>query len=274
MYKRRGFLLYYILLKNIGRKLIMARTHTFKGSASAGYGYAAFIEDGQLVITEDWGREGGVLYRGCYPGATYYVKKLQKEAPKLFNSITQYYAKEAKKEAAIREEAGVTYRFEDSCDAHGNGYSGCIKNGQLVLEYDDPRSGGCYFRGSYDEAVAAGHINELKFKDPRLYADIEKYFIKHGVKDETEKLMQKYSFDEETKTILFKVKLHKKNRVVHKVLVRGRFQADVIKKLLPPIPEVLTLQTPTGDVFAIRSDEISAVEFVDEFSTGIELREV
>ena len=32
----------------------MARTHTFKGSAGAGYGYAAFIEEGQLVITEDW----------------------------------------------------------------------------------------------------------------------------------------------------------------------------------------------------------------------------
>lgn len=242
----------------------MARTHTFKGSASAGYGYAAFIEDGQLVITEDWGREGGILYRGTYRDSEKYLNMLRVNAPKLFNGIVQYYSEEAKKAAAVNEEAGVTYRFEDSCDAHGNGYSGCIKKGQLVLEYDDPRSGGTYFRGSYDEAVAAGHIDELKFKDPRLYADIEKYFIKHGVKDNTEELKKKYSFDEETKTILFKVKLHKKNRVVHKVLVRGRFQADVIKKLLPPIPEVLTLQTPTGDVFAIRSDEISAVEFMED----------
>ena len=157
----------------------------------------------------------------------------------------------------------VTYCFEDSCDAHGNGYSGCIKDGKLVLEYDDLRGGVCYFRGSYEEAVSKGYMSELQFKDPRLYADIEKYFTKHGVKDETD-LKKKYSFDEETKTILFKVKLHKKNRVIHKVLVRGRFQADVIKKLMPPISEVLTLQTPTGDVFAIRSDEISAVEFVED----------
>ena len=84
----------------------------------------------------------------------------------------------------------------------------------------------------------------------------------------TEDLKNDYGFDEETKTILFKVKLHKKNGVVHNVLVRGRFQADVIKKLMPQIPEVLTLQTPSADVFAIRSDEISAVEFVESFSAG------
>ena len=83
-----------------------------------------------------------------------------------------------------------------------------------------------------------------------------------------EDLKNDYGFDEETKTILFKVKLHKKNGVVHNVLVRGRFQADVIKKLMPQIPEVLTLQTPSADVFAIRSDEISAVEFVESFSAG------
>ncbi len=252
----------------------MARTHTFKGSASAGYGYFAYIEDGQLVIGEDWGREGGILYRGTYRDSEKYLNMLRVKAPKLFTSITQYYAEEAKKEAT-KEEDGVRYRFKDSRDLHGNGYSGFIdKDYRLVLEYDDPRNGGSYFRGTYAEAVKKGHLHELKFNDPTLYADIDKYFIKHGVKDDTEKLLkQKYGFDDGTKTILFKVKLHKKNCVVHKVLVRGRFQADVIKKLLPPIPEILTLQTPSGDVFAIRSDEISAVEFVDEFST-IELREV
>ena len=259
----------------------MARTHTFKGSASAGYGYAAFIEDGQLVITEDWGRDGGVLYRGSYRDADHYLKILRNNAPKLYNSILQWYAAEAAKEiikkvsdAPVKEEDGVRYQFKDSRDSRGNGYSGFIdEDNRLVLEYDDPRNGGAYFRGSYSKAVEEGYLRNLKVHDPVLYDDIEKYFIKHGVKDETD-LKQKYGFDDATKTILFKVKLHKKNRVVHKVLVRGRFQADVIKKLMPPIPEVLTLQTPTGDVFAIRSDEISAVEFVDEFSNGIEFREV
>lgn len=244
----------------------MARTHTFKGSATAGYGYAAFIEDGQLVITEDWGREGGILFRGTYEEAAMqgWLAKLFRERPRLYYAIEEYYSKEAKKAAAVKEEARVTYRFEDSCDARGNGYSGYIKDGQLFLEYDDPRSGGCYFRGSYNEAVKAGHIDVLKFKDPRLYNDIEKYFTKHGVKDDTEDLKKKYSFDETTKTILFKVKLFMDNREVHNVLVRGRFQADVIKKLMPQVSEVLTLQTYSGDVFAVRSAKISAVEFVED----------
>lgn len=41
----------------------MARTHTFKGSTDA-YGYYAFIENGELVIGENWPREGGDTYRG------------------------------------------------------------------------------------------------------------------------------------------------------------------------------------------------------------------
>ncbi len=289
----------------------MARTHTFKGSASAGYGYAACIEDGQLVITEDWGREGGVLYRGPYQHAQIIMSRLRAHAPKLANSIDAYYFEEAKKVEANKEPYYVRYRFKDSRDRSGNGYSGYISiYGELVLEYDDPRNGGEYYRGSYDRATS--HLKELKLKDNVLYDDIEKYFTKHGVKDESDKRathstgdvrctavgccsegdprwkavghysdpdkktnedFKKYGFDEATKAILFKVKLHKKNRVVHKVLVRGRFQADVIKKLMPPIPEVLTLQTPSGDVFAIRSDEISAVEFVDDFSPGITFAE-
>lgn len=161
----------------------MARTHTFKGSATAGYGYFAFIEDGQLVIGEDWGREGGV-----------------------------------------------------------------------------------YFRGFYTEAVANGHMNSLKTEDPVLYNDIEKYFIKHGViSDEQEALKKKYGFDEETKTVLFKVKLYMDDgHTVHSVLVRGRYQADVIKKLFPTVAEVLTLQTYNANVFAVRSEKISAAEFVED----------
>jgi hypothetical protein len=291
----------------------MARTHTFKGSASAGYGYAAFIEDGQLVITEDWGREGGVLYRGAYRDSEKYLNMLRVNAPKLFNGIVQYYSDEAKKVSnATAKEETITHQFKDSRDHFGYGYYAFIEKGQLVICHEAPREGGVLFRGTYTEAAERGWLATLLREDQRLHDDIEKYFIKHGVSDESDKRathstgderpsavgycsegdprqravgyftdpnkktnedFKKYGFDEETKTILFKVKLHKKNRVVHKVLVRGRFQADVIKKLMPPIPEVLTLQTPTGDVFAIRSDEISAVEFVDEFSNGITFTE-
>lgn len=250
----------------------MARTHTFKGSATNGYGYFAYIEDGQLVIGEDLGREGGILYRGPYQDSTYYVQQLWKEAPKLYNSIVQYYAAQAKKEedmkvkvsdASAKEET-ITKQFEDSRDSRGNGYSGYVENGQLVLEYDDPRSGGEYFRGSYDQAWHLGHIERLKCSDPRLYCDIEKYFTKHGVKDETEELKKKYSFDEETKTVLFKVQLFMDNRQVHNVLVRGRSQAGVVEKLMPKIPEVLMLQTWDAREIAVCSAKISAAEFVED----------
>ena len=69
----------------------MARTHTFKGS---GANYFAYIEDGQLVIGEDWGREGGILYRGPYKEAGYHLKRLAVHAPKLYNSIVDYYDNE------------------------------------------------------------------------------------------------------------------------------------------------------------------------------------
>lgn len=160
---------------------------------------------------------------------------------------------------------GIRYRFKDSSDSRGNGYSGYVdKDGKLVLEYDDPRNGGCYFRGSYSKAVEEGHLRNLKVHDPVLYEAIEKYFTKHGVKDDTEDLKKKYNFDEETKTILFKVKLHLDNGNVYSVLVRGRFQSGVVEKLMPKIPEVLMLQTLDAREFAVRSDKIYAVEFVED----------
>ena len=181
----------------------MARTHTFKGSASAGYGYFAYIEDGQLVIGEDWGREGGILYRGPFAckDADRYLHLLAQRAPKLYNSITKYCADETKKAAdtvAKDTESGITYRFKDSRDSRGNGYSGYIKDGKLFLEYDDPRNGGEYFRGSYTDARV--HLDHLKAADTVLYDDIEKYFTKHGVKDESDKRVDGSYCDSDKKT--------------------------------------------------------------------------
>jgi hypothetical protein len=75
----------------------------------------------------------------------------------------------------------ITYRFKDGRDRNGNGYSGYIEDGMLVLEYDDPRSGGCYYRGSYEGATK--HLDSLKREDIRLYNAIEKYYTKHGIPD-------------------------------------------------------------------------------------------
>ena len=70
----------------------MAITHTFKGSkGNNGYGYFAFIENGELVIGESWPNEGGITYQGDYAGAYRALRTLEKEAPTLYNSITTYY---------------------------------------------------------------------------------------------------------------------------------------------------------------------------------------
>lgn len=242
----------------------MARTHTFKGSASAGYGYAAFIEDGQLVITEDWGREGGVLYRGAYRDSVEYLNKLRVNAPKLFNSIVQYYSSEAKKisDAPAKEET-ITHQFKDSRDCYGYGYHAFIENGQLVICHEAPREGGVLFRGTYFEATKI--LRQLQQEDKVLYDDIDKYFTHKRAKNDFEALKRKSGFDEETKTILFNVKLHMNNTVIHEVRVRGRFQSDVVNKLTPDMNEVLMLQTPDGNIFAVHSNNISAIEFVEEF---------
>lgn len=68
----------------------MAITHTFKGKADR-YGYYAYIEDGLLVVGEDWPREGGTIYKGSYANAFDVLNTLRLEEPKLYDNITKYY---------------------------------------------------------------------------------------------------------------------------------------------------------------------------------------
>lgn len=68
----------------------MAITHTFKGKADR-YGYYAYIEDGLLVVGEDWPREGGTIYKGSYVNAFDVLNTLRLEEPKLYDNITKYY---------------------------------------------------------------------------------------------------------------------------------------------------------------------------------------
>ena len=77
----------------------MSITRHFKGSNDQyGYGYFAYIEDGQLVIGENWPREGVVTYRGTYRDASRRLDKLKDEAPKLYNSIVKYYTEQENEE--------------------------------------------------------------------------------------------------------------------------------------------------------------------------------
>lgn len=78
----------------------MAITRHFKGSTDCyGYGYFGYIEEGQLVIGENWPREGGVTYRGTYRDATEVLEELKEKAPRLYNSIVKYYTDEKAKRA-------------------------------------------------------------------------------------------------------------------------------------------------------------------------------
>jgi hypothetical protein len=82
----------------------MAITHTFKGSkGNNGYGYFAFIKDGELCIGESWPNEGGITYQGDYAGAYRALKTLEKEAPTLYKSITTYYANHAEVTGTIAQ---------------------------------------------------------------------------------------------------------------------------------------------------------------------------
>ncbi len=149
----------------------------------------------------------------------------------------------------------ITYTFKGGKDLYGYGYFAYIEDGQLVIGEHWPREGGVTYRGTYRDAGKA--LTDLKKNAESLYNHIIKYY--------EEKLKEDLQFDEATKTILFKVKLHMDDgHTIHSVLVRGRFQADVIKKLFPPVPEVLTLQTYNANVFAVRSEKISAAEFVED----------
>lgn len=55
-------------------------------------GYYAYIEDNQLVIGEDWPREGGETYRGTYADATKRLEKLKQEDECLYYNIKAYFA--------------------------------------------------------------------------------------------------------------------------------------------------------------------------------------
>lgn len=162
----------------------MAITHHFKGSAN-GYGYFAYIEEGQLVIGENWSREGGINYRGPYEHARSHLVELKVNDEKLYNNIVEYYTEQ-------------------------------------------------YFQQLHDE------LHDKTFE-------------------------KQVCLDDATKTILYKVALHMDNQITHKVMVRGRFQSDIVKKLTPATNEVLMLQTPNGNIFAVHSSNISAIEFVEEF---------
>ena len=96
----------------------MAITHTFKGSkGNNGYGYFAYIVNGELCIGESWPNEGGITYQGTYAEAHDALKTLEKEAPTLYNSIVSYYSKQSETENSIAQ-----LKLGDKFYLHGKKY--------------------------------------------------------------------------------------------------------------------------------------------------------
>ena len=93
-------------------------THTFKGSKGInGYGYFAYIVNGDLVIGESWPNEGGITYQGNYAEAYKTLRTLEKEAPALYNSIVSYYSKHSEVENSIAQ-----LKLGDKFYLHGKEY--------------------------------------------------------------------------------------------------------------------------------------------------------
>lgn len=240
----------------------MARTHTFKGSASAGYGYFAYIEEGQLVIGEDWGREGGILYRGQYRDAGEYLARLHENAPKLYKSITQYYTAgaydETGKFALISEkspaEETITKQFKDSRDSHGYGYFGYIERDQLVLCHEAPREGGVYFRGTYEDAVTHKYMEELRMHDYVLYSDITEYYSNQPKSD-------KHNVGH---TDLLKVRIKTTDGCTYDCLVKGTTEIDVTDLFTPKNNKhFIVVRTCTNQRVAININKVAAIEFLE-----------
>lgn len=66
------------------------------------FGYYAFVDsNGQFVIGEERGREGGELFRGEYKDEkTPWLNDIKKENVRLYNSITKYFNENANNENA------------------------------------------------------------------------------------------------------------------------------------------------------------------------------
>ena len=156
----------------------------------------------------------------------------------------------------------ITRHFKGSTDQYGYGYFAYIEDGQLVIGENWPREGGVTYRGTYRDAAPA--MATLKDNATKLYNSIVKYYT-----EQEEKLRKQAEIREESRSVvsystIFRIKLYMDNGKEHICQVRGRFESDVIKKLTPPVPEVLILQDDFANVFACRSEKISAIEFLDD----------
>ncbi len=73
----------------------------------------------------------------------------------------------------------IEHTFKSNRDSNGYGYYGYIDKDtkELVIGEDWPHEGGDLYRGTF--AGAQGILNNLKDKAPRLYNDINRYYLQN-----------------------------------------------------------------------------------------------
>jgi hypothetical protein len=113
-----------------------------------------------------------------------------------------------------------------------------------------------YYRGNYEGAGC--ELRNLKTHDPILYNDIEKYFTKHGVSDESDR--KALGGSKETK---YTVRLFLNNSKEIVAVIPGTSETDVIRKIMLPVPDTVMMYDLEGRTMAVRSDKIYTVAILD-----------
>jgi hypothetical protein len=172
----------------------------FKGSWSGSYGcgYYAFVDsNGQFVIGEERGREGGELYRGEYKGEnTPWLNDIKKENVRLYNDITKHFKEHVKKQYVIQR----AYTGNSKILRYVNGK---YEDGDIITDYNLPGYVSAlenmgYERAYYEKEFLARIRNlEKELKEAKeWYQNVQGCFLNLS-EEEAEKYEKLTYFDED-----------------------------------------------------------------------------
>ena len=128
-----------------------------------------------------------------------------------------------------------------------------------MIGEDWGREGGILFRGTYDEAVKQGWIRKLWSQAANLHDSIVTYYKRQDGTD--------YSHENTTTPagIIWKIKVYLNNGTILNALARGTCESGIIAKIMNSSDKVCIIQTQNANVLGIRSEQVCAIEFVEEF---------
>lgn len=169
----------------------------FKGS-HFDYGYYAFIDNnGQFVIGEERGREGGELYRGNYKGEnTPWLRDIKEENIKLYNDIVKYFKEHVKKQYVVQK------AYTGNCIVLRY-VNGKYEDGEIIADYNicgyvSALEGMGYERAYYEKEFLARIKNLEKELEQakKWYRNVQGCFLDLSA-EEAEKYEELTYFDED-----------------------------------------------------------------------------